>query len=84
MHSQQSYCFGNSPRERRALITEFTPTLFSPLSIGSRWMGSSGGKKKDIKKENSAARRLSLRIGRRIAGVDESGLGIRHSRHSHS
>lgn len=40
-------------------------------------------KKKDRKKEYSAARRLSLRIGRRIAGADESGLEIRHSRHSH-
>lgn len=44
LHTQQSYCFGNSPRERGAVITWFTPTLFSPLSIGSHWMGSRGKK----------------------------------------
>lgn len=43
-HAQQSYCFGNFPRERGLVITWFTPTLFTPLSIGSYWTESIGKK----------------------------------------
>lgn len=71
--SQQHYCFGNSPKERGAVITSFTPTLSSPLSIGSCWMGSRGGER-DRKKENSAACCLCLHVRRQITGVHESRL----------
>lgn len=38
-HAQQSSCFGNLPRERGLIITWITPTLFTPVGIGSYWMG---------------------------------------------
>lgn len=43
-HAQQSYCFGNLPRESGLIITWITPTLFTRLSIGSYWTGSIGKK----------------------------------------
>lgn len=42
LHTQQSCCFGNLPGERGIVITWCTPTLFTPPSIGSYWMGSRG------------------------------------------
>lgn len=44
-HAQQTYCFGNFRRERGFVITWFTPTLFTPLSIGSYWTELIGKKK---------------------------------------
>lgn len=65
LHAQQNYCFGYFPRERGHVITWFTPTLFSPLSIGSYWTESIG-------KKGPLALSFSIRLW--IIRVGKSGL----------